>query len=408
MPEKSEKKTYHYETAAFTYEGKRYYPKGKTKAEAERKKEEMLEALKRNQTDVDGNMTVRQWAEVWLENYKAPKVRAPGTAKKRGTMTQKSFNMYRQKIDQYIVPAIGNMKLTKVQDIHLVKILNSQKGKSKSQCSKIRMILKAMFSQAYASHLIPYDPSVKLELPEVSEGGHRSITEYEREVLYQVAEKHRCGLWVIFMLRTGLRPAETAPLEVRDLNYNKKTISVTKAIESGTEDVVGPPKSKASIRTVPILDDLLLELKAQVAGKAPTDFVFPQTDGVSMKTSTCIMNDWRSFTRQMDLLMGAETTPHGHIYDPKDLNHDGTPRYPDPDDPSKPRNGHKIADDLQLYCLRHTFCTDMKKAGVPVEIAKTLMGHEDITTTTNIYMHADESDTISAADLMNAYLLKKK
>lgn len=408
MQDKPEKKKYNYVTSAFTYDGKRYYPKGKTKEEAERKKTEMLEALKRNEAFASGNMTVREWAEIWIENYKAPKVREPGKEKKKGTMTQKSFAMYRQKLDIYILPAIGDMKLNKVKDIHLVKILNSQKGKSKSQCSKIRMIIKAMFSQAYASHLIAYDPSIKLELPEVEEGGHRSITEYEREVVYQVAEKHRCGLWVIFMLRTGLRPAETAPLEVRDLNFNKKNISITKAIESGTEDVVGPPKSKASIRTVPILDDILSDLKAQVSAKAPTDFVFPQTDGVSMKTSTCIMNDWRSFTRQMDLLMGAETTPHGHIYDPKDLNHDGTPRYPDPDDPSKPRNGHKIADDFQLYCLRHTFCTDMKKAGVPVEIAKTLMGHEDITTTTNIYMHADESDTVSAAVLMNAYMSKKK
>lgn len=50
----------------------------------------------------------------------------------------------------------------------------------------------------------------------------------------------------------------------------------------------------------------------------------------------------------------------------------------------------KVAEDLTPYCLRHTFCTDLQKAGVPINVAKELMGHADIQTTANIYTHKDQ------------------
>lgn len=49
----------------------------------------------------------------------------------------------------------------------------------------------------------------------------------------------------------------------------------------------------------------------------------------------------------------------------------------------------KLSDDLTPYCLRHTFCTDLQKAGVPINVAKELMGHSDISITANIYTHRD-------------------
>ncbi len=45
----------------------------------------------------------------------------------------------------------------------------------------------------------------------------------------------------------------------------------------------------------------------------------------------------------------------------------------------------------QLYCLRHTFATDLQRAGVPLNVAKELMGHSDITVTANVYTHRDNA-----------------
>ena len=49
-----------------------------------------------------------------------------------------------------------------------------------------------------------------------------------------------------------------------------------------------------------------------------------------------------------------------------------------------------LAPDLTPYCLRHTFCTDLQRAGVPINVAKELMGHANISVTANIYTHRDQ------------------
>ena len=46
--------------------------------------------------------------------------------------------------------------------------------------------------------------------------------------------------------------------------------------------------------------------------------------------------------------------------------------------------------DARLYDIRHTYCTNLEKAGVPINIASRLMGHSDISITSKIYTHASD------------------
>lgn len=389
-----------YISKSFRVDGKVYNVKGRTEKECYEKMAEKKEMLRRGEAKPKA-LTVEAWAETWLDTYLKPKIRKPGAPKLKGTMTQKSFAMYGEKLRGYILPAIGKMKLADVRDVDLQRILNRQAETSFSHASKVRMIMRAMFKQAHVSRLIVYDPALALTLPAVKQGGRRSLTEEERAVLLDVAKTHRCGLWVRFMLREGLRPGETAALRVKHLDFDRGLISVEEAVESGS-GVVGAPKSAAGVRYVFIADEIKDELQAAVQGKDAEDFVFPQTDGKTMMTAGTIQNNWRYFVRQMDLAMGAETTAHGHIYDPKDIREDGSPIYPDPHDKTKPRNGHKLADDLVLYCLRHTYCTDLGKKGVPIEDIKYLMGHEDISMTLTVYSHPGEETAERAAKIVRA------
>ena len=50
--------------------------------------------------------------------------------------------------------------------------------------------------------------------------------------------------------------------------------------------------------------------------------------------------------------------------------------------------------------LRHTYCTDLKKKGVDLRLAKELMGHSDIRITADIYDHADDESAVLAAKQM--------
>lgn len=67
---------------------------------------------------------------------------------------------------------------------------------------------------------------------------------------------------------------------------------------------------------------------------------------------------------------------------------------------------HALADDFYLYDLRHTFCTDLQAAGVPINVARELMGHADISVTSKIYTHHSDISIDDARVKMEAYVKK--
>ena len=63
---------------------------------------------------------------------------------------------------------------------------------------------------------------------------------------------------------------------------------------------------------------------------------------------------------------------------------------------------------LVPYCLRHTYCTDLQRAGVPINGAKYLMGHSDISVTANIYTDTTPDVVSAASEAQNAFLSQQK
>ena len=346
---------YQYIRKTITWEGKRYQVYGKTEAEAIEKLAELKASLKRGEKTISERTTVDRWFHEWIEVYK-----------KSSGITEKSLAMYGEKYRNYIKPEIGSMKLKDVKEIHLQKIMNGQAGRSYSHCAKLRMVMQELFSKARKSRLITYDPAEDIKLPSTSRGGNRSITDQERSHILAVADTHRAGLWILTMLYAGLRPGEAAALQWKDIDFDRNEIHIYKAIESGSGAIKGP-KTAAGVRDIPIHGELRRKLEA--AKGEPFDYVFTMTNGNPM-TSDGMQRTWRSFRRALDLEMGAKTYRNKIIQS-------------------------VVAKDLTVYCLRHTFCTDLQRAGVPINVAKELMGHSNISVTANIYTHRD-SDTLHA------------
>ena len=344
---------YNYVRKTARYNGKKYEATGKTEQEAMTKLAEKLAAAKRGEETIGGSMTVDAWYKQWKATYKDPK-----------GLTPKSLGMYDEKYNGYIKPAIGRMKLKDVKDIHLQRLLNGQAGRSASHVKKIRMVLQEMFRRARQSRLIAYDPAELLELPTVTERRRRSITDKEREAILAVAETHRSGLWVLTMLYTGMRPGETAALTWADVDFERNEIHVHAAKESGSGKIKGP-KTSAGVRDIPIHSALLPKLLA--ARGQPSAPVFPTGSG-GRQNENSLRRLWTGFRRALDIYMGAETYRNQIIQS-------------------------VVAEDLTPYCLRHTFCSDLQRAGVPINVAKELMGHSDIQMTANIYTHKD-ADTL--------------
>lgn len=344
-------KKYEYVRKTARINGKKLEAYGKTEREATLKLAEKIEAEKRGEGSVSGSMTVDKWFDEWIKTYKTPK-----------GLTAKSLGMYREKYKLHIKPRIGHLKLKDVSSVHLQKILNGQAGMSASHAKKIRMVMREMFRRARQSRLILYDPSETLELPAINQKQRRSITDDERTAILKVAETHKNGLWILTLLYTGIRPGESAALTWQDIDFSKNEIHIRAARESGAK-IIKRPKTDSGVRDIPIHAKLLPYLLSASVGKHEKDFVFPGYAG-KLADDRTIRRWWLSFRRAIDIELGAE------VYRNKIVK-------------------SALSPGLTLYCLRHTFATDLQRAGVPINIAKELMGHSSISVTANIYTHRD-------------------
>lgn len=361
----------------FTFDGRRYEVYGRTEAEAVRKMVEKERQLADGH--ITSSTTVRKWASVWLETYIDNR-----------DITVASRRMYHDKVNNIILPAIGAYKLRTVTATQLQQLLNSRAGYSTSDTSKLRMVLRGMFRQAASNRIIPYNPASDLQMPRTVTGKHRSLTDEERFALIRAADRDRfdgkpnnSGLWVLSILYCGLRPGETAALRWEDVDLTTGTLHIRSAKEAHSNNIKAP-KSDAGIRDIPIPNDYLDRL---CAAPHRSEFVFTQRNGKKPLTDSSMKRMWETIKKYMDLELGAKTElvkPEGkrkHILVITES---------------------KLAEDIDLYCLRHTFCTDLQAKGVPINIAKELMGHADIATTANIYTHSSPGSLAMARALMDA------
>jgi len=331
---------YNYVRKTFRYDGKRYSVYGKTEEEALEKKVALIGVLERGELCTGSSPTVSDWYQQWRRLYKEP-----------ADLTAKSLSAYDEKFRNYIRPAIGHMKLRDVREQHLQQILNAQSGMSHSHLVKLRSLMQQLFRRARKSRLIVFDPSEDLSLPAYRRGTRRSLTDAERRAFLAAEPQHPGGVLFYTMLHTGMRPGELVALQWRDVDFERNEIHVTRALESGSWHTIKAPKTAAGTRIIPIRAELRQRLEPLQG--LPQTLVFVNQIG-NMHSRASLMRLWGRIKADMGRLMDADPEP-----------------------------------DLVPYCLRHTFCTDLQRAGVPINVAKELMGHSDISVTANIYTHRD-------------------
>lgn len=343
-----------------SFEGKRYAVTGRTEAEAHRKAGKLRAELETGHRTKRRGVTVTVFAKEWLETYR--------------NSDSENDKRYRQITNTIIIPELGGKKLLDVTEADLQQFLNRHSHYSFSQLSKIRMTLKQIFKKARKNHLIVDDPSEDLTLPECKKGKHRALTEEEIGYLLQAADKRPDGLYMKIMLYCGLRPQEVDALQWAYVDLENDLIYVRYALKHKTGKI-GPPKSEAGERDVPIPQILKPALVS--AYTSPEDFVVNHNGARLTESSRYRL--WKAIYKQMDILAGAVLYRNQIIK-------------------------HAIAQDLDLYDLRHTYCTHLQAAGVPLNVAKELMGHDDISVTANIYTHTSSDTLKQAIDKMDTYL----
>lgn len=396
-------------------EGKRRHVSGATQMECIMTYSKRYQDIEAGLVDINQNTPVREWARTWLDTYKATK-----------GLTSKSLGMYKEKLNGYILPAIGSRSLSTVTELHLQQILNNSTGMSESHLKKLRLVLREMFGKAYDLGYTKRNPAAGLELPEGTSNERRSLTPLERDAFERITSEslHRGCLFYRVMLLCGLRPGECAALEWRHIDFGCSIIRVEQAKESGSS-TIKDPKTDSGFREVPVRPDLLEELRA--ARGLPAAPVFIREHG-GRHTDTSLRAMWTSWKRLMDRTMAVILVERARAAGSEleaerilsNLDGDFSPtelaaevcsdRYKGPVRTATYRNRlvlhgepEELLNSLVAYDLRHTYCTDLQKAGVDLKTASYLMGHKDITTTANIYSHTDTELVQAAAEKIRAY-----
>ena len=311
---------------------------------------------------VDDSVKLSRFGELFLESHKENVVSA-------------SWYQDLCYIWDVIVRGIGDKPIKNIKPLHLQSYLNSLTDISDGYIKKQYDLIKQVFRHAYINGVTPSDYTLGLVRPHGSatQSG-RSITDHERKVLLDVLDGHRGELFCKILLYCGLRPAEAQALIWKDIDLNKKTITVSKSLKR--DGKVGAPKTSAAYRTIPVPDHLVPLLQKNKS-QNPFKDVFSHNPDWRKRM-------WDNVRRDMNLAMGCKTYRNKLV-----------PPFP-------------LADDFTLYNLRHTYCTDLEKMGVPINIASRLMGHSNISITSKIYTHASTEALEMARDLINGKEEKKE
>lgn len=355
---------------------------GKTAAEAKAKLDEAKAAIKDGTYIEDESLTLGQWLDHWLRNYVDNNVK------------HSTFVEYKRFVEKRYIPHLGRVRLVDLKTDRLQSFYNDlyhfgnlREGGplSAKTVRNIYLALHAALRQAVVNRQLNYNPCDGVVLPRVEETEMRVLNVMEQ---YQVLETlktsdERYALGVLIALKTGMRIGEICGLRWCDIDLGRGQFYVRQTLQrrmrkepvegqSATEIIIGPPKSKKSKRIIPIPRQLIPCLakqkreqqeEAEVAGELYEDKGY-----VLMNELGCYIEP-RTLADTFGRIQAAAEIPHANF-----------------------------------HALRHTFATRAVENGVDVKTLSEILGHENVTTTMNRYVHSLDEQKRKAMELMDGVM----
>ena len=334
--------------------GKRKYIRAKTKAELD-KKYAQLKAEIGAGVDISNNSTVQELAQMWYTVYKEPHLRQGG--KKSVLCT----------VNYHILPYIGTMKVRDVKPVHIRQVMAENSNLSKESQSKILQAMKAMFLAAEENNIIVKSPvphSLKASGAETKEKTPLTVEQTKR--LLATVKGTRAYIPVVLMLSAGLRREEVCGLMWSDIDLDKGTVTVRRAMTfySNKGELSDKTKTESAKRTIPIPTPAITALR-EAKAKSNSLYVFSKTDGTPI-TFASFRGVWDYIT--------VRTTD-----DPKMLGKPVSKTHPDV--------VYELDFHVHPHLLRHTCITRWFDEGLDIKTVQYLAGHAKPEITIRIYDH---------------------
>lgn len=285
--------------------------------------------------------TIREISEAWK-------------IQKKPYVKQSTFSAYALILQNHIVPFFGEsyeLPESQVQAFVLKKI---DAGLSIKSIKDILIVLKMVMKYGVKNEWIAYSqwdimyPSeqTKKEIEVLSIQNHKKLLDF---ICNNFTFKN---LGIYICLSTGLRIGEVCGLKWSDINISEGTISIQRTVEriyiiegdkKYTQLVINTPKTKNSFREIP-MSKWLLSIIKPLKKVVNQDFFILTNESTPTEPRT-YRNYYRKLMKQL------------HI------------------------------PDLKFHGLRHSFATRCIESNTDYKTVSVLLGHSNISTTLNLYVH---------------------
>ena len=295
--------------------------------------------------------------------------------------------------DHFVRDNFGMKKLIEVKYSDVLQYyyyLLNDLDVSISTVETIHGLLHPTFNLAVRDDIIRKNPTdgVMAEISKKSDktsGIRHALTRDQQRVFMDYMAKHPVYYhwWPLFtvLLGTGCRIGECLGLRWEDLDFEKRIISVNHSIvyrystqQKNTTINVSLPKTKAGIRTIPMLE---------VVKDA---FDMEKEDQAISGGNTQVIDGMSGF---------VFCNRYNKVHNPQTVN-DTIRRICKNYNAEEALNAKKekrepiLLPDFSCHHLRHTFCTRLCETETNLKVIQDIMGHKDIQTTMNIYAEATQ------------------
>ena len=251
----------------------------------------------------DSRMTLGEWLDRWLAEYKDGTIR-PGT-----------LEGYRNYIENYIKPQLGGKQVSLIttQDVQrMYRLLKSggrvredaegSKRLSDSTVRHIHTMLHGAMKAAVQAHIIPKNPTENATAPKSNYKLMQVLNEQALDTFLQAVQKD--DIWRDFFyteLMTGLRRGEICALMWRDFDAKAGTLGISRTLHSKGQGIyaLGDTKTSQGNRTIILPGSVAALLRARKKASI-SQWIFPQPTSPELP-----MNPGTAYRRLKTLLEEA-------------------------------------------------------------------------------------------------------
>ena len=332
---------------------------------------------------ITGDMTVNEWYEYWIINFK------------QGIVADNTTKNYQKRYLYSIKKEIGNMQLKEVKQLHCQKILNDmfEIGYAYGTIELTKITLHALFKGAVENNYLLKNPADGLKLksfrlPITEE--QRVLTRTEQRDFVNHISNHMYANVFLLILETGLRSGEVIGLQWKDIDFENKYLRVERVIAHDTNKggfYYGQVKSKQSKRKIPLTNEAVRILNSQ---KELQDNLRANFDKSSKSWDGLIFTTAKGTPISPSTLRSAMTRTIKEINIDRSFN--------------STNNKYEEFKHAYLHSLRHTFATRCIENGMQPKTLQQILGHSTLGVTMDLYVHVTDEQSKIEIEKMNVPL----